>query len=127
MRTGETLEVPFDVLLVFATNLDPHQLGDEAFERRIRHKALIPSPTREEFVEIMRREARTQRIEFDQRVAEEFVDAFYFDEGRAPRGSHPGDILRNLSDFARFEGVPPAMTLPRLREAAEAFFVLDAA
>lgn len=125
LRTGETIEVPFDVLLVFATNLDPHQLGDEAFERRIRHKALIPSPTRDEFVEIMRREAAAQRLEFDQRTAEEFVDAFYVAEGRAPRGSHAGDILRNLTDFARFEGVPPTMTPQRLRAAAEAFFVLD--
>lgn len=125
MRTGETLEIPFDVLLVFATNLDPHQLGDEAFERRIRHKALIPSPTRDEFVEIMRREAAAQRIDFDQGVAEDFVDTFYLAEGRAPRGSHPGDILRNMSDFARFEGAPPEMTPERLRAAAEAFFVLD--
>ena len=125
LRTGETLEIPFDVLLVFATNLDPHQLGDEAFERRIRHKSLIPSPTRDEFVEIMRREAASQVVAFDQRVAEDFVDTFYLGEGRAPRGSHPGDILRNMSDFARFEGVPPEMTSERLRAAAEAFFVLD--
>jgi predicted ATPase with chaperone activity len=125
LRTGETIEVPFDVLLVFATNLDPHQLGDEAFERRIRHKALIPSPTRDEFVEIMRREAVAQHLEFDQRTVEEFVDTFYVAEGRSPRGSHAGDILRNLTDFARFEGVPPSMTPQRLRAAAEAFFVLD--
>ncbi|MFN8637963.1 MAG: hypothetical protein U0360_00540 [Dehalococcoidia bacterium] len=130
LRTGETLEVPFDSLLVFATNLDPHDLGDEAFERRIRHKALISSPTRDEFLEILRREAVVQRIEFVEEVAAEFVDAFYEDdsylgEGRAPRGSHPGDILRNLMDFARFEGRPPEMTLERLHEAAEAFFVLD--
>jgi len=73
----------------------------------------------------MRREAASQRITFDQRVAEDFVDTFYLGEGRAPRGSHPGDILRNLSDFARFEGAPTEMTSELLRAAAEAFFVLD--
>lgn len=130
LRTGETIDVPFDMLLVFATNLDPHDLGDEAFERRIRHKALISSPTRDEFLEIMRREAHAQRVPFDEQVAGEFVDLFfetddYLGEGRAPRGSHPGDILRNLVDFARFDGVPPEMTAERLHAAAEAFFVLD--
>lgn len=132
LQTGETLEVPFDLLLVFATNLDPHDLGDEAFERRIRHKTLVSSPTRDEFLDILRREAIAQRIPFDEQVAVTFVDAFfdrgdYLVEGRAPRGSHPGDILRNLVDFSRFEGVPAEMTLERLRAAAEAFFVLEPA
>lgn len=92
----------------------------------------MSSPTRDEFLEILRREAIAQRIPFDEQIAVTFVDAFfergdYLVEGRAPRGSHPGDILRNLGDFARFEGVPAVMTIERLRAAAEAFFVLEPA
>ncbi|MSP23156.1 MAG: hypothetical protein EXR66_09180 [Dehalococcoidia bacterium] len=86
---------------------------------------MIPNPTRDEFIEIMRREAAAQRIDFVRPTAADFVDEFYLGAGRMPRGSHHGDILRNLSDLARFEGVPVVMTTERLRAAAEAFFVLD--
>src|SRR5581483_4297577 len=55
LHSGDTLEVPFDVLLIFSTNLQPSQLGDEAFFRRIRHKIHIPDPTREQFLEILAR------------------------------------------------------------------------
>lgn len=127
LQTGESIRVPFDALLLFATNLDPRTLGDEAFERRIRHKVLIPSPTRDELLEITRREANALGIAYDFATAERFVRELYDAEERTIRGSHPGDILRNLADFARFRGVEPEMTLDLMREAADAFFVTPTA
>ncbi len=123
LQTGELIRVPFDVMLIFATNLDPHELGDEAFERRIRHKVLIGSPTEEEFLAIMRRECASAGVPYDEATAELFVHEFCQVEGRVLRGSYPGDILRNLADFARFRGLPPRMTFDRMREAASAMFV----
>ncbi len=114
-------------MLILATNLDPHELGDEAFERRIRHKVLIDGPTQEEFQAIMRRECASLGVEYDEAHAELFVREFSQVEGRTLRGSHPGDVLRNLADFARFRGVPPTMTLDRMREAAAAMFVAPTA
>ena len=64
LQTGELVRVPFDVILVFATNLDPRDIGDEAFLRRIRHKVQVPDPTREEYAEIFRREAEGMGLDF---------------------------------------------------------------
>jgi hypothetical protein len=65
-ETGETVTVPFDVLLIFATNLAPSQLGDEAFYRRIRHKVRISDPDIHLFKEILRKVARKHGISYDE-------------------------------------------------------------
>ena len=56
MHTGQTIEVPFDVLVLFSTNLSPAELADEAFLRRIRYKVEVPNPSEDEFRAIFRRE-----------------------------------------------------------------------
>ena len=61
LQTGGSVSVPFDVMLAFSTNLQPYELGDEAFFRRIRHKVVVPNPTREEFTRILERCWREQR------------------------------------------------------------------
>jgi energy-coupling factor transporter ATP-binding protein EcfA2 len=122
LQTGESIRVPFDVMLVFATNLDPQTLGDEAFERRIRHKVLVHSPDQREFLEIMERECAGLGVPFDGSVAQSFTSELYATEGRVPRAAHPGDLLRNLVDFARFRSEEPRMTLDGMRAAAQAFF-----
>ena len=65
LHTGDMVEVPFDVLLIFSTNLHPSQLGDEAFFRRIRHKIEIPDPTREQFLEILARVCQQREMPLD--------------------------------------------------------------
>src|SRR4030067_2110722 len=57
LATGRKIDVPFDALIVFSTNLNPDELVDEAFLRRIRYKIHIPDPTWEEFREIFKRVA----------------------------------------------------------------------
>src|SRR5690606_2949535 len=115
--------VPFDVILVFATNLEPHDIGDEAFLRRIRHKVHVPDPTRQEYREIFRRAAEDAGLEYDAHAAELVLAEFYDAPRRPLRGSHPGDIIRTLLDFATFEGVAPALTTEALRRACRAYFV----
>jgi len=123
LQTGEMVRVPFDVILVFATNLDPRDIGDEAFLRRIRHKVHVPDPTREEYAEIFRREAEAMGLEFDNEAVEHVLADFYDAQFRPLRGSHPGDILRNLRDFATFAGTAPVLTKEALDEACRAYFV----
>jgi predicted ATPase with chaperone activity len=123
VRGGELLRFPFDVVLVFATNLEPRDLGDEAFLRRIRHKVAVPDPTHEEFVEIFHREADRLGIPFNEQPVERIL-AFYYDgQSRPMRGSHPGDLLQNVIDFAKVEGGHPELSVESLSRACDAYFV----
>lgn len=123
LRTGEMVRVPFDVILVFATNLDPHEIGDEAFLRRIRHKVRVDDPSRAEYVELFRREAESMSLAFDAGVVDYVLATFYDAVGRPLRGSHPGDLLKNLHDFAVFADTPPVFTSEALERACRAYFV----
>jgi predicted ATPase with chaperone activity len=121
--SGERLRVPFDMLLVFATNLEPSDLGDEAFLRRIRHKVLISDPSRDDYLEIFERAAAVRGIAFDREPVEVILREYYEDTGRPLRGSHPDDLLQNITDFARVANTEPAVTLDSLRHACDAYFV----
>ena len=65
LHTGQKFEIPFEALIIFSTNLNPRDLVDEAFLRRIRHKIEIPDPTPAEFREIFRRECQARGIPYD--------------------------------------------------------------
>ena len=123
LRSGEVLQAPFDVLLVFATNLEPRELGDEAFLRRIRHKVLVPDPSRSEYLEIFRQAAAAHGIAFELEAVEVILSEYYERDGRSLRGSHPGDLVQNVVDFSRVDGSAPVMTVAALRRACDAYFV----
>ena len=65
LHTGKKFQVPFDVLVSFATNLDPAQLADEAFLRRIPYKIPIQDPTSDQFARIFELNCRKYNVEFD--------------------------------------------------------------
>jgi predicted ATPase with chaperone activity len=124
-QTGETVVVPFDVILLFATNLKPSQLGDEAFFRRIRHKILISDPTREEFIEILRRVVAKMGIAFNAETASYLIKKYYEDPGRPFRGVHPRDIFNLIQDLARYRQERPAFTRDWVDRACRSYFVED--
>lgn len=123
LNTGERLRVPFDMLLVFATNLEPNELGDEAFLRRIRHKVLIPNPTPADYLEIFRRGAEARGLEFDPSAVETILAEYYEPTSRPLRGSHPGDLIRNVEDQAKVTDTEPQVTVDALRRACDTYFV----
>jgi len=123
LPSGGVFETPFDVILAMATNLDPRELGDEAFLRRIRHKVHVPDPTPAEFLEILRRVCAAAGIDYREEASAVLMREFYEQPGRSLRGAHPGEIVHNLLDFARFRGVQPELTVEPLRTAASAYFV----
>lgn len=123
LQTGKKLEVPFDVLIVFSTNLDPAELVDEAFLRRIRHKIEVPNPTWEEFHEIFRRVASRRGIPFDEAGFAYLVERHYIQSGREPKACQPRDLLDQVADLAKFMEVLPTMTRELLDGATEAYFV----
>ena len=68
LHTGRKIEMPFDVLIVFSTNLEPKELVEEAFLRRIRHKIYIGDPSYEQYREIFRRMCRAKGMVYDDRA-----------------------------------------------------------
>jgi predicted ATPase with chaperone activity len=123
LHTGDMVEVPFDVLLIFSTNLKPSQLGDEAFFRRIRHKIEIPDPTREQFLEILSRVCQQRELTLETDAALYLVDHYYDRAGRGFKGCHPRDIVDLMVDICAYHGERPAFTLSHLDAACQSYFV----
>jgi predicted ATPase with chaperone activity len=123
LHTGDMVEVPFDVLLIFSTNLRPSQLGDEAFFRRIRHKIEIPDPTREQFLEILARVCQQRELPLETEAALYLVDQYYDRTGRGFKGCHPRDIMELVVDICMYHGESPAFTRRHLDAACHSYFV----
>ncbi|HEY75897.1 MAG TPA: AAA family ATPase [Thermoflexia bacterium] len=123
LHTGRKIEVPFDVLIVFATNLAPKDLVDEAFLRRIRHKIHIKDPSFEEYREIFRRVCADRGVPYDDRGLAYLLQKYYIKPNRPLRACHPRDIVDQLCDIARYLNVPPRLTPDLIDRAAQAYFV----
>ncbi len=125
LHTGQKIPVPFDVLVVFSTNLPPKDLVDEAFLRRLRHKIPIEDPGYEEFREIFRRVAQKKGVQYSERGLAYLIQEWYVKAGRPLRGSHPRDLCDILVDIAKYRGIKPVMSPQLLDAAARTYFVAD--
>jgi predicted ATPase with chaperone activity len=123
MHTGQTIEVPFDVLVLFSTNLAPDRLADEAFLRRIRYKVEIPNPTREEFTRIFRRECEKRSLAYDGGTVEHLLGEWYDSHARELRGCHPRDLVEAIIDECAYDGREPAVTPEIVDEACSTYFL----
>ncbi len=123
LHTGDIVEVPFDSLLIFSTNLHPSQLGDEAFFRRIRHKIEIPDPSREQFVEILARVCQQKEIPVEQQAVTYLIQEYYTSTGRGFKGCHPRDLVELVADICSYHGEHPALTIRHLDAACASYFV----
>ena len=123
LHTGRKVEVPFDVLIVFSTNLPPRDLVDEAFLRRLRHKIEIGDPSYEEYREIFRRVAGDRKIEYSDQGLAYLLQEWYIKRNRKLRASHPRDLCDQILDISHYLAVPPTMSREMLDRAAQAYFV----
>lgn len=123
LHTGRKIEIPFDVLVVFSTNLPPRDLVDEAFLRRLRHKIEIGDPSYEEFRQIFQRVAESKKIQYDDKGLAYLLQEWYIKRNRKLRASHPRDLCDQIIDIARYRGLEPAMTRELLDLAAQSYFV----
>jgi predicted ATPase with chaperone activity len=123
LHTGRKVEVPFDVLIVFSTNLPPRDLVDEAFLRRLRHKIEIGDPTYEDYREIFRRVASDRKIEYNDQGLAYLLQEWYIKRNRKLRASHPRDLCDQILDISAYLSVPPTMTREMIDRAAQAYFV----
>jgi hypothetical protein len=123
LHTGRKIEVPFDVLVVFSTNLPPRDLVDEAFLRRLRHKIEIGDPTYEEFRMIFQRVAQAKGVRYNDQGLAYLLQEWYIKRNRKLRASHPRDLCDQLIDIARYLSVEPEMSKELLDRAAHSYFV----
>jgi predicted ATPase with chaperone activity len=123
LATGRKIEIPFNVLIVFSTNIDPSDLVDEAFLRRIRHKIEVGDPTPQEFVEIFKRACQAKRVPYDENGLRYLIQEWYIKKERPFRSVHPRDILDQLLDIARYLNRPPALQSDLIDMACDSYFV----
>jgi hypothetical protein len=123
LHTGKKFQVPFDVLVVFATNLDPASLADEAFLRRIPYKIPIVDPTTDEFSQIFDLNCRRRGLRFHQVMVAYLQRRHYGPMGRPLRSCHPRDLLDQVTALCRYRGVEPSITRELLDAACASYFV----
>jgi predicted ATPase with chaperone activity len=122
LHTGKKIEIPFDMLIIFSTNLDPADLVDEAFLRRIRYKIGIEAPSVEQYDEIFKRICARKGVEYKTEAMSQIL-AHYRKKNLGLRSCHPRDIVEQLIDTARFLGRPAQLTPDLIDMACESYFV----
>lgn len=118
--SGKKFEVPFEQLIIFSTNLDPRDLVDDAFLRRIRHKVEVNAPTRDVYDRIFSMNARRLGMN----PCPEAVDYLYeryYSQSRSPRASDCRDLLEIVQSICRFRREPVQLTRQLMVEAAATF------
>jgi predicted ATPase with chaperone activity len=123
LQTGKKLEVPFDVLIVFSTNLSPKDLVDDAFLRRIRHKIEVGNPSPDEYREIFKLVCKAKNIPYSDDGLRYLIQEHYLKIRRELRACHPRDLCDQILDEAKYRGVPPSMVKELIDRACEAYFV----
>jgi predicted ATPase with chaperone activity len=122
LHTGFKFEIPFDCLLVFASNLDPEDLVDEAFLRRIQYKIEMGDPDRASYERIFAREAARLGMPYRVSAVDWIYSTYYEGGGVMPRGCHPRDLLRLVKDMARYEERTALLDEASLRTACTTYF-----
>jgi hypothetical protein len=123
LHTGKKFQVPFDVLTVFATNLDPMSLADEAFLRRIPYKIHVGDPTIEQFTSILEMNCRRRNMAFHPVMAEYLHRRHYQPTNRPLRACQPRDLLDQVSALCRYRGEEPTLNRENLDAACAGYFL----
>ena len=125
LHTGKKFQVPFDVLITFATNLNPASLADEAFLRRIPYKIAIEDPTIEQFTRIFELNCRQRHLRFHQVMVAYLQRRHYGPMRRPLRACHPRDLLDHVTALCRYRGIEPTISRELLDAACHSYFVDD--
>ena len=123
LHTGKKFEIPFDQLIVFSTNLDPKELVDEAFLRRIKYKIEVTDPDEEAYRQIFRQVCEGAQIPYHDQAVTYLVQHCYRPKNLALRACHPRDIVNLIKDAARYWQVTPALSKELIDQAVQVFLV----
>ena len=123
LQTGQKFDLPFAVLVVFATNLKPAELVDEAFLRRIRYKVFAESPTREDFIRIFENYCGQVHTPFDRALVDRLLDEYLRPRKIPLRGCQPGALIEQALALADYLGQERRLTFELLTAASDSYFV----
>jgi hypothetical protein len=126
LHTGKKFQVPFDVLTVFATNLDPASLADEAFLRRIPYKIAVGDPSLEEFTRIFELNCQRRDLTFHPVAVAYLYRRHFLPSGRPLRACQPRDLLDHVTALCRYRGIKPVINRELLDAACASYFVEQA-
>jgi predicted ATPase with chaperone activity len=124
LHTGKKIEIPFEQLVVFSTNLDPADLVDDAFLRRIRQKLKVGDPSPDEFHHIFQAMCHRRGVEYRHEGFVHLVREWYVKPQREFKNCHPRDILDQLLDAARYKRLKP-VTMPEMIDMAASSYFAD--
>jgi hypothetical protein len=123
LHTGRKFEIPFNVFIIFATNLKPESLADEAFLRRIPYKIRAKNPTVDEFTQIFDLVCRKRSVPFDPVMVEYLQRKYYQPRNLQMRACHPRDLVEQVIDMCRYEQRDPAISRELLDRACASYFL----
>jgi predicted ATPase with chaperone activity len=125
LQSGQSLEVPFRQFIVFSTNLDPMDLVDGAFLRRIQMKVEVGAPTEKLYYQIFKMMCQSYRISFDKNAFLYLLQKWYREPQRAMQSVHPRDILKIIVAISEYAGTEPTLSIAMIDEACSSYFVDD--
>jgi hypothetical protein len=125
LQTGQKFQLPFETFVVFATNLKPNDLLDEAFLRRIQYKVFAQSPTESEFIHIFDNYCRGQHLRFERSLVEALLERELRPRGVQLRGCQPRDLINHALSLAAYLGRPRELTFELLAASCAGYFVDD--
>jgi predicted transcriptional regulator len=123
LHTGMKFAIPFDMLVIFSTNLEPRALVDEAFLRRIRYKIKIDHPSPEEYEAIFRKVCANKKIPFDREVFAYLMNHYYKRLRVSLNACHPRDITDHIVDSSHYYMHSPMLTKEGIDAAWQNYFV----
>lgn len=125
LQSGQKFEVPFDVLIVFATNLNPLDLVDESFLRRLQYKVYAESPTLDEFRHIFELCCRQRGLRYDPDLVNTLIDSELRPRNVQVRGCQPRDLIEHALTLAEYTEQPRELTPELLAAACATYFLAD--
>lgn len=124
LASGKKIQVPFDQLIVFSTNLQPKDLCDDAFLRRIPYKIEVVDPSEEDFRELLKVMAEKLDFPYSQVAVDHLIEKHYRATGRPFRACQPRDLLMQVKNFCLYQGTELAMTPETMDFAVENYFAI---
>src|SRR6266545_2792329 len=121
--TGKKLQIPFDQLIMFSTNLDPNDLGDDALLRRIKFKFEIIDPTEVQWREIWKIMCRVLKVPYDDRGLDYLLAKWYKPDDRPLRMCQPRDILLQMTSIAKYNMETISLSADLIDAACETYFI----
>jgi predicted ATPase with chaperone activity len=124
LANGKRIQVPFEQLIIFSTNLEPEDLVDEAFLRRIPYKIEIGDPTAEEFHYLFRLYCESMNCEYRKDVVNYLLDTHYRPKNRAMRRCHPRDLLSQIRSLTRYQDMLFELLPEYFDQVVECYFAM---